>query len=76
MLQAGTLLGPAEIGLLATVGRTRVPVIRRPRVGVLATGDELVSPDQDPPPGSLRDSNRFALMAAARASGLRVVGIA
>jgi molybdopterin molybdotransferase len=69
VLRAGTLLGPAEIGMLATVGQTRVAVHRAPRVGVLATGDELVEPDQSPPLGSLRDSNRFALLAAARASG-------
>ncbi len=73
VLSAGSPIGPAELGLLATVGRTRVPVYRRPRVAVLATGDELVEPDQVPPPGSVRDSNRYALIAAAIEAGAEVV---
>ena len=73
VLRRGALLGPAEIGILATVGQTRVRVHRRPSVSILATGDELVSPDQTPGPGSLRDSNRFALIAAAQAAGAEVV---
>src|SRR6185312_9297661 len=64
--------GPAEVGLLATVGRTRVPVFRKPRVAVLATGDELVEPHETPPPGAVRDSNRFALMAAVEEAGAEV----
>ena len=73
VLEAGNRIGPAEVGLLATVGCTRVPVYRRPRVAVLATGDELVEPDQTPPPGAVRDSNRFALLAAAEEAGAEVV---
>jgi len=72
VLSAGTLLGPPEVGLLATVGKAQVRVHRRPRVAVLATGDELVEPDQTPPPGSVRDSNRFALIAAANDAGADV----
>jgi molybdopterin molybdotransferase len=73
ILAAGSRIGAAEVGLLATVGCTRVPVFRRPRVAVLATGDELVEPDQTPPPGSVRDSNRYALMAAVEDAGAEVV---
>lgn len=73
VLVAGSRIGPAEVGLLATVGCASVPVYRRPRLAVLATGDELVEPDQTPPPGSVRDSNRFALMAAAEEAGAEVV---
>jgi molybdopterin molybdotransferase len=73
VLNQGSRVGPAEIGLLATVGCTRVPVFRRPTLAVLATGDELVEPDQTPPPGAVRDSNRFALMAAAVEAGAEVV---
>lgn len=73
VLQAGTRVGPAEIGMLATVGRTRVAVFPRPRVAILATGDELVEPHEEPPEGSLRDSNRFALIAATREAGGEVV---
>jgi molybdopterin molybdotransferase len=73
VLTAGQRLGSADIGMLASVGQTRVPVYPRPRVAVLATGDELVEPDQDPPEGSLRDSSRFALIAAAREAGGEIV---
>lgn len=73
VLRAGARVGAAEIGMLATVGQTRVSVHPRVRIAVLATGDELVEPDLDPPVGSLRDSNRFALVAAAREAGAEVV---
>ena len=73
VLAKGTRIGPAEIGLLATVGCAQVPVYRRPRVAVLATGDELVEPHEAPPPGSIRDSNRYALMAAAEEGGAEIV---
>ena len=69
VLARGTRIGPAEVGLLATIGCVDVPVYRRPRVAVLATGDELVEPHHMPPPGSVRDSNRYALMCAAEEAG-------
>src|ERR1700730_7202640 len=72
ILAAGSRIGAAEVGLLATVGCSSVPVHRRPRVAVLATGDELVEPDQTPPPGQVRDSNRYALMAAVEDAGAEV----
>src|SRR5260370_26772744 len=61
---AGTGLTPAAVGLLASLGRTEALVTRRPRVSVLATGDELVEPGQPVGPGQIRDSNRFALVTA------------
>jgi molybdopterin molybdotransferase len=73
VLAAGSRIGPAEVGLLATVGCAQVPVYRRPRIAVLATGDELVEPHETPPPGSVRDSNRYALMAAVEEAGAEVV---
>jgi molybdopterin molybdotransferase len=73
VLCKGIAIGPAEVGLLATVGCAQVPVYRKPRVAVLATGDELVEPSETPPPGSVRDSNRYALMAAAEDAGAEVV---
>jgi molybdopterin molybdotransferase len=73
VVRVGTVLGPAEIGLLATLGVTHVGVYRRPRVAVLATGDELVEPWETPPLGCIRDSNRYALMAAVRETGAEVV---
>jgi molybdenum cofactor synthesis domain-containing protein len=66
LLAAGTRLGPAEIGLVASMGITPVPVARRPRISVLSTGDELVEPGEPTGPGQIRDSNRFSLLAALR----------
>ncbi|GAC1314777.1 MAG: molybdopterin molybdotransferase MoeA [Chloroflexota bacterium] len=73
VLGAGSRISYGEMGLLATLGRVSVPVFRRPRVAVLATGDELVEPHQTPAPGSIRDSNRYALIAAAEEVGAEVV---
>jgi len=73
VLSKGRRIGPAEVGLLATVGCVHVPVFRLPRVAMLATGDELVDPDQAPAPGAVRDSNRFAVMAAAQDAGAEIV---
>ncbi|MDI3338931.1 MAG: molybdopterin molybdotransferase MoeA [Sphaerobacter sp.] len=73
LIEAGTPLGPAEIGLLASLGRVTVPVFRRPRLSVMSTGDELVDPGQEPGPGQIRDSNRFSLVVAARRAGAEVV---
>jgi molybdenum cofactor synthesis domain-containing protein len=64
ILEDGQRLGPAELGLLAGLGRTNIQVYRRPRVAILSTGDEVVDPDQPPQPGQIRDSNRFSLIAA------------
>ena len=74
VLQAGRRLGPADVGMLAAVGRSRVTVHPKPRVAVMSTGDELVDPDTPLTPGRIHDSNSFMLAAMAReagASGLR-----
>ena len=75
VLARGTLLNAADIGLLATVGRTRIAVYRRPVVAVLATGDEVYEPDAAPIPGGVCDSNRYALMAAAREAGCETTSL-
>ncbi|MGQ9500519.1 MAG: molybdopterin molybdotransferase MoeA [Anaerolineae bacterium] len=69
VLPCGTVLGAAEIGLLATIGRTHISVHPRPRVAVLSTGDELVDPHEQPKPGQIRDANRYSLLSAVREAG-------
>lgn len=69
VLAKGVSLEAAEIGLLATIGKTQVLVHPAPRVGVMSTGDELVEPDVAPQPGQIRDANRFSLMSAVREAG-------
>lgn len=74
LLPPGLALGAAEIGLLATVGQSEVIVYPRPRVAIMATGDELVPLGQAPGPGQIRDSNSHALAAFVRqVGGLPVV---
>lgn len=73
LVSAGTAIGAAEVGLLASLGHAFVNVARRPRLSILSTGDELVEPDQEPGPGQIRDSNRFSLIAAASRAGADVI---
>ncbi|SDG06233.1 molybdopterin molybdotransferase MoeA [Klenkia brasiliensis] len=68
-LPAGTVLGPAQLGLAASVGRASVVVARRPRVLVLSTGSELVAPGQPLRPGQIHESNSLVLAAAVDAAG-------
>ncbi|MGB3086340.1 MAG: molybdopterin molybdotransferase MoeA, partial [Phycisphaerae bacterium] len=70
VLEAGHVLRPPEIGLLASVGRERVRVGRRPTVAVLATGDELVPVSAVPGPGQIRDANSWSLLACCRGAGV------
>ncbi len=69
ILRRGIPLRPAEIGMLATLGRTRAQVVRTPRVAVLATGDELVAPDEPVTPGKIRNSNLYSISAQVKACG-------
>nr|MDQ3721693.1 molybdopterin molybdotransferase MoeA [Actinomycetota bacterium] len=73
ILHAGTLLGSAEIGALAAVNIARPVVVRRPRIALVSTGDELVSPGPELEPGQIRDGNAPALTAATRAAGAEIV---
>ncbi len=69
VIPRGARLGPAEIGLLASLGVEQVTVARRPRVAVLATGSELVPPGQPVGPGQIRDSNSFTAFGQVREAG-------
>ena len=69
VLEAGTRLGPGQLGLLAAVGRDRVPVRPRPRVVILSTGSELVEPGTVTEPGQIHESNSYILTTAAREAG-------
>ena len=66
---SGTVLTPASLGVLAGVGETTVLAVPRPRVGVLSTGDELYAGPGPLPRGTIRDSNRLALLATVEQSG-------
>ena len=69
VVAAGSVLGPADLGVLASVGRATVGVHQRPRVVILATGSELVEVDEAPGPGQVVNSNAYTLAAAVREAG-------
>ena len=69
LMTTSTRLGVLEVGGLAAVGKARVQVFRRPEVGILATGDELVDVDQEPGPGQIRNSNAYSLSAQVASHG-------
>ena len=75
ILGAGVPISPAHLGLLATVGIAEVAVYRRPRIGVLSTGDELVVGPGPLLAGQIRDSNRAALLALVEAAGAEPVDL-
>ena len=63
VLRPGKRLRPQEIGMLAALGHLHVSVARQPRVAILATGDEVVPPDEAPGPGQIRDANSYTVAA-------------
>ncbi|MDE3091140.1 MAG: molybdopterin molybdotransferase MoeA [Chloroflexota bacterium] len=69
VLPKGTVVRPAETGVLASLGKKEVSVHRRPRVAILATGDELVAIDEPVAPGKIRNSNEYSNAAAVRQAG-------
>ena len=66
---AGTVLRPAHLGVCTSIGVYEVPVVRRPRIGVISTGDELVDSPAPLAIGQIRDSNRHTLLALVRSMG-------
>jgi molybdopterin molybdotransferase len=69
VLPSGQVLRPQDLGALAAAGITHVDVVERPRMGILATGDEVVPPEVDPQPGQVRDVNTTTLCALIRRWG-------
>jgi len=68
-LSAGTRLRPQEIGLAAAMGKADIPVFKKPRVGIISTGDELVEVGSDVRPGQVRDVNSHTLAALVASVG-------
>ena len=79
VLSRGQRLGPAELGLAASIGMAALKVARRPRVALFSTGNELVMPGavapQDMPPGAIYNSNRYFLIALLRRLGCVVTDL-
>jgi molybdopterin molybdotransferase len=73
VMSAGKTLTPADLGMLASVNRAMVEVVRRPRVAIVATGDELVDVDQAPAGAQIVNSSAYALAGAVREAGAEAV---
>jgi len=73
VIAAGTAIGAAELAVLASLGVATVACGKRPRLAMLATGDELVEPDAALAPGQIRNSNAYGVAAQARQAGAEVV---
>ncbi len=71
-LPSGYLLRPQDLGLLAGIGVAKLQVYRRPRIGILATGDEIVPYSEPPAPGKVRNINSIALAAQVMRAGGQV----
>ncbi len=73
VLRAGRRVGPAELGVLGSLGYETVACAREPRLSVLVSGDELIAPGEPMRPGTVRDSNSLTIAALARRAGAEVI---
>lgn len=69
VIPAGACIRPADIGGLMALGVTHLSVVRRPRVGILSSGDEIIPPELEPKPGQVRDVNAYSLGALVAEAG-------
>ncbi|MGD0021279.1 MAG: gephyrin-like molybdotransferase Glp [Smithellaceae bacterium] len=78
LISRGSIVSPAQIGMLASLGRTFVSMYQKPRVAIIATGDELVNIETDPPPAKIVNSNSYSLAAQVMECGAipLILGIA
>ena len=78
VLKKGIIMGPAEIGLLASLGKSHIKVYAKPRIAILATGDELVGISSDLKEGKIRNSNSYLIAAQIKRLGAEpvILGIA
>jgi molybdopterin molybdotransferase len=74
VLRAGSVVGAAELGVLASVGRDTPACVRRPRVAIVTSGDELLDPAEPMVPGGIRNTNAWALPALAVLAGGEAAG--
>lgn len=74
VMEAGKTITPADMGLLASLGKTKVKVYKPWKVYIISTGDEVVSPDSVPADGQVRDVNTYGLIGEVQRLGFEVVG--
>lgn len=72
VMRAGTVVGPAELGVLASLGLSLFRCVRRPRVSVLVTGDELLGLHEAPRAGAVRDTSSYSISALAHCGGAEI----
>ncbi|MXY21832.1 MAG: molybdopterin molybdenumtransferase MoeA [Dehalococcoidia bacterium] len=78
LFDPGHTVRPQDIGGLLALGITEIPVLRKPRVAIVSTGDELVPPEDRPPPGNIRDINTYTIAARVAQCGAEpvIIGLA
>lgn len=72
ILERGKRLGYFDLGVLASIGKSDIKVYKRPSIGIVSTGDEIVGIDESPGPGQIRDINRYTLSGLFKKEGLQV----
>ena len=75
IISKSSSLRPQEVSALAAMGIFRIPVHQRPRVAILSTGDELISPEKSLPPGKIHESNSYSLYGLAKDLGCEVINL-